>query len=69
MTYGFVTTATPISTTSSTLGKDEKMTPEMTPEMTLKIIRRIKDYLHKYATVEQIKHIANYLGINTEVKN
>ena len=31
-----------------------------------KVIRRIVDYLHKYATENQLVRIAQFLGINTE---
>ena len=31
-----------------------------------KLIRRIVDYLHKYASENQLVRIAQFLGINTE---
>ena len=31
-----------------------------------KVIRRIVDYLHKYASENQLVRIAQFLGINTE---
>lgn len=31
-----------------------------------KVIRRIVDYLHKYATEDQLVRIARFLGISTE---
>jgi len=31
-----------------------------------KLIRRIVDYLHKYATDRQVVKIAHFLGIETE---
>ena len=31
-----------------------------------KLVRRIVDYLHKYATDNQLVRIAKFLGINTE---
>ena len=31
-----------------------------------KLIRRIVDYLHKYASQKQLVRIAQFLGINTE---
>ena len=38
----------------------------MTDEQVKKIKRRIVDYLHKYATIEQLLKIAAMLGVKTE---
>ena len=38
----------------------------MTDEQVKKIKRRIVDYLHKYATIEQLLQIAKFLGVKTE---
>jgi hypothetical protein len=38
----------------------------MTEEQVKKIKRRIVDYLHKYATIEQLLKIATLLGVKTE---
>ncbi len=38
----------------------------MTEEQVKKIKRRIVDYLHKYATIEQFLQIAKFLGVKTE---
>ena len=38
----------------------------MTDEQVKKIKRRIVDYLHKYATIEQLLKIAKFLGVKTE---
>ena len=38
----------------------------MTEEQAKKIKRRIVDYLHKYATIDQILKIAVMLGVKTE---
>ena len=38
----------------------------MTEEQIKKIKRRIVDYLHKYATIEQLLQIAKFLGVKTE---
>ena len=37
----------------------------MTDEQVKKIKRRIVDYLHKYATIEQLLKIAYFLGVKT----
>ena len=37
----------------------------MTEEQVKKIKRRIVDYLHKYATIEQLLKIAALLGVKT----
>ena len=37
----------------------------MTEEQTKKLKRRIVDYLHKYATIEQLLKIAYFLGVKT----
>ena len=39
----------------------------MTDEQVKKIKRRIVDYLHKYASIEQLLQIAKFLGVKTEV--
>ena len=38
----------------------------MTEEQVKKIKRRIVDYLHKYASIEQLLQIAKFLGVKTE---
>ena len=38
----------------------------MTEEQVKKIKRRIVDYLHKYATIEQLLKIATLLGVKVE---
>ena len=38
----------------------------MTEEQVKKVKRRIVDYLHKYATIEQLLKIAAMLGVKTE---
>ena len=38
----------------------------MTEEQVKKVKRRIVDYLHKYATIEQLLQIAKFLGVKTE---
>ena len=38
----------------------------MTEEQVKKLKRRIVDYLHKYATIEQLLKIAAMLGVKTE---
>ena len=38
----------------------------MTEEQTKKLKRRIVDYLHKYATIEQLLRIAAMLGVKVE---
>ena len=38
----------------------------MTDEQVKKIKRRIVDYLHKYASIEQLLRIAALLGVKTE---
>ena len=38
----------------------------MTDEQLQKIKRRIVDYLHKYATIEQLLKIAAMLGVKVE---
>ena len=37
----------------------------MTDEQVKKVKRRIVDYLHKYATIEQLLRIAALLGVKT----
>ena len=37
----------------------------MTEEQVKKLKRRIVDYLHKYATIEQLLKIATLLGVKT----
>ena len=37
----------------------------MTEEQVKKIKRRVVDYLHKYATIEQLLRIAALLGVKT----
>ena len=38
----------------------------MTEEQVKKVKRRIVDYLHKYATIEQLLKIAAMIGVKTE---
>ena len=38
----------------------------MSEEQVKKIKRRIVDYLHKYASIEQLLQIAKFLGVKTE---
>ena len=38
----------------------------MTDEQVKKIKRRIVDYLHKYATIEQLLKIAALIGVKVE---
>lgn len=38
----------------------------MTEEQIKKLKRRIVDYLHKYASIEQLLQIAKFLGVKTE---
>ena len=38
----------------------------MTEEQVKKLKRRIVDYLHKYASIEQLLRIAALLGVKTE---
>lgn len=38
----------------------------MTEEQVKKVKRRIVDYLHKYASIEQLLKIAAFLGVKTE---
>ena len=38
----------------------------MSEEQVKKIKRRVVDYLHKYATIEQLLKIAAMLGVKTE---
>ena len=38
----------------------------MTDEQVKKLKRRIVDYLHKYATIDQLLQIAAFLGVKTE---
>ena len=38
----------------------------MTEEQVKKLKRRIVDYIHKYATIEQLLRIAAMLGVKTE---
>ena len=38
----------------------------MTEEQVKKVKRRIVDYLHKYASIEQLLQIAKFLGVKTE---
>ena len=38
----------------------------MTEEQVKKLKRRIVDYLHKYATLDQLLQIAKFLGVKTE---
>ena len=38
----------------------------MTEEQVKKVKRRIVDYIHKYATIEQLLQIAKFLGVKTE---
>ena len=38
----------------------------MTDEQIKKVKRRIVDYLHKYASIEQLLQIAKFLGVKTE---
>ena len=38
----------------------------MTDEQVKKIKRRIVDYLHKYASIDQLLQIAKFLGVKTE---
>ena len=38
----------------------------MTEEQAKKIKRRIVDYLHKYASIDQLLKIAKFLGVKTE---
>jgi hypothetical protein len=37
----------------------------MTEEQVKKVKRRIVDYIHKYATIEQLLRIAALLGVKT----
>ena len=39
----------------------------MTEEQVKKLKRRIVDYLHQYASEDQLAKIAKFLGISTEV--
>ena len=38
----------------------------MSEEQVKKIKRRIVDYLHKYASIDQLLQIAKFLGVKTE---